>query len=418
MKGIVFYVALLVANFWMYQEGNGAFQPVLLMSIIPYMTVLSYLYSKYDDAECIILHVLTAFVCGGFGMLVISNRIYYMAAVLAGLFDSFVYKFVLGDYDARRYARRFKMQNYMKWGVLIVGLAILMEYEAENKTAAYPVGTDVCDNYIVFAFGLYLLLVVLFRYMFLQYEYFRQRNASAGYTIGQLKRMNGIMAVVVTLLIGIAVLLLNETVVKVVKKAVTTLSGLIMGGAVLGLSNIKTKQTDVANSVNLSDGVGQFAKNSVTDSRFPVEAVVIIILLVCAVLLLIKIYKNIGANYTMENDEAEYITIKDRNKTDYGMVEAVFENNNSGKVRKLYYKQMNPRIDRSETETANKKTPKELAEAYGKAYEQQKLSRITKLYEKVRYSNEECTKEEIGQMKELTEDINSFRKGSEQVWKH
>lgn len=406
MKGLVLYVALLVINFWMYQDGVGDFQPWLLMTMIPYMVLVAIVYSTFDGVRCVGLHMTLGAIWVLWGLMVLTSRLYYTGAVLLGLGESLFQKFKLGDWDARRYARRYKMQNYIKWGVIITCFSILLIIYAGEPSKEYPIGVQACINYIILAFAVYLLSMVLFQYMFVQYNYFRQRDSMDQYSYGQLKRMNGIMAVVLILLIGLSVILLNKTIVQLLNKAVATLIGVIIGGGIMGLSNIKLKQTEGGSYVDVPTGAAPDVGNNVS-SQFPVEEVGTILLIVAVGFLLFRIYKMFGAKYSTEHDEAEYIVPRDEEKRQYFTYkrkkgqENNFDNNNRGRIRKQYYRFMHARMKKSAVGKNRGDTPQELARKYGKPYEGEQLSYMTDIYEKARYSDLDCTDEDVLNMKEL-----------------
>ena len=66
---------------------------------------------------------------------------------------------------------------------------------------------------------------------------------------------------------------------------------------------------------------------------------------------------------------------------------------------------MNTRIRKEESLVARHKTAKELTEQFVRTNERDIYRRMTALYEKARYSNGDCSDEEVAQMKNLENNI-------------
>lgn len=407
IKGLVLYVALVMTNFWMYQEGAGVFQPWLLMTIVPFPVVLCYIYYRWDEVVCFGLHLAAGLVWGIFGWFIITNHIYYIAALVLAIGESLINKFILGDWEARRYARRYKMQNYIKWGVIMAVLSVVMVKFSNPVSETYPISPSVCGAYMIGAFGVYVLCIVVFRYMFLQYDYFRQRDTLDEYAYRQVKRMDTIIIVVVAVVIGLSVLFVNETIVRLFNKLALTLIGLLVSAGIFGLGNLKTKQYfGGKGGVDVPQGAPAPAKQ--VANQFPLQGIVLVLAIAILIFLLIKIYKKFMANYSIGKDEAEYIKPEDKSKRIYATLEyeekpdVQFANNNRGRIRKFYYKYMSTRMRKSKVTNIRGKTPQELAQLYQSPHERGQIQDATELYEKARYSMEECTDEEVTRMKALT----------------
>ena len=120
--------------------------------------------------------------------------------------------------------------------------------------------------------------------------------------------------------------------------------------------------------------------------------------------MLVKIYKGSGANYTIGEDEARYITTTETKssvlrKTSIEKIR--FDNNNAGKIRKLYYRKMNSRISNRRIYEARRMTPKELADNFHIGSDKEEIKSLTEYYKKARYSNEECKDEDVTAAKGL-----------------
>lgn len=406
MKGLVLYCILLMTNFWKYQEGAGDFQPLLTASIVLLPMALSYIYCKWKDLSCTLLHAAVTALWCAFGALTVSNGIYYIIAAVVAMGESLFQKFFLGDMDARRYARRYKMQNYIKYGVMIAMISMIMLQYSNPVSEQHPISPTTCCGYMVAAFGVYVLSIILYRYMFLQYNYFRQKERVGGYAYRQLKRMNVIMAIVALFLISLAMLLADEGVVKLAEKLLAGIMEILIALGVTGLSKIKTKQLETGSkAVEVAEGNWKVQKARPA-AQIPDGLIDLVIVLVVGYVLF-KIYKRFAANYKTGNDEAEYIRVNDEKEKFFSTIKSTgketgFSNNNRGKIRKLYYKMINAGIDKSTRSAVQGKTARELTEMFSKPYDRDNARKMTKIYEKARYSQEECTDQDVEEMKELS----------------
>lgn len=407
MKGLALYTVLLTTNFWLYQEGGGAFQPVLLGLIVPFMMLLAYIYCRFDDGICFDLHMAAGLVGGITAYYLFSNTFYVIMAIVIAIADSLFQKFVLGDMDSRRYAKRYKMQYYTKWGVIMAIVSIVMSVYSNQPNEGAPISPQVCNYYMIGAFAVYLLLIVLLKYMFLQYNYFRQKESIGNHSYAQMKRMNLIIGVSCALFIGLAVLMLNETIVNLATKMILAVLGGLAGLGIFGLSKIELSKLENGSAV--VDGVttGEMPViEARPTSEFPVEGVCMVILIAAVIYSLWKLYKSFAANYKTGSDEAEYIRMEEDKKIRFSTVyskkqESHFSNNNRGKIRKMYYKDMSARIKQSKCTDIKGKTPRELAESYSIPKNRKQIHEMTDIYRKARYSNEECMSETVNRMREL-----------------
>lgn len=127
----------------------------------------------------------------------------------------------------------------------------------------------------------------------------------------------------------------------------------------------------------------------------------ILILLFCYFIIKIIYYyvKNNFSKHTLNTDEIEYLNtdkISDK-KEKIGSSISLKPKNNNEKIRSLFYKKIkkNKKLHINNTFTA-----KEISNKFLK-YDNISLDELTNLYEKARYSNSECSKDEVEKAKKL-----------------
>lgn len=363
MKGLFAYCILLLAGFRMYQNGKIAFMPFLYALAVPFFVLL---------------------VC--------------------------IYRFMRKDTSARRHAKRFKSMNYVRWGVGMFACSFFLFATADPATNAFPVSVQMCGRYMVGAFGIYLVLVVLLEYVYQQYDYFRNHAGIGKNTLFQLRRMNLIVTVIVAVLMFFVLLFTKETLALWMTEGYLKLLGFLAAAGMIGLKNLESAQLKGGTHVD-PDGLSKLThkiKKARPDSDFPVETVVTILLLIGVLYLLWRLYKTMGANFHMEGDEAQYIPRRVENAFEIVSIKEEkehikFGNGNRAKVRRMYYKTMNRRMKKDTMEQVKGKTPAELVQLYAQAGEQEQLQAMSGYYEKARYSNQVCTETDVEAVRKLAE---------------
>jgi len=138
---------------------------------------------------------------------------------------------------------------------------------------------------------------------------------------------------------------------------------------------------------------------------------IIVTIIIIAVLYIIwKIYKAFLANYHVGSDEAEFIEVK-KEKTEYENTKitktpVIFGKSNRDKVRKYYYKSVTKKQRKYNIEHYNYNTPKEINKSipYNPS-EKQSMEKMTEIYEKARYSDENIDEKDVLRMKELSDNV-------------
>ncbi len=411
MKGLVLYTVLLLTGFWGYQSGTGDFLPLLYGMIIPLTLVFAFIYYRWDGTKCVLGHVLALIPWMGLFWPARVNQWSFLAVGVLAAAESLIYKFVWGDNHQRRYRKRFKMQNYFKWGIMMWVISIILYSQSDLPSEEFPIAPAQCGSWMTAAFVIYLILVVMLKYLFQQYEYFRQHSGMDQNTFRRLKRMNGIVAVLVTVLIVFTMFCTAESFVLFFSKLMTLIYGTAIGGSFWLLTQMETSQYEGGAHVDLgsaSDTVRNLKDNPPpSQGHMNILYGIFFVLLAAAVVYVLwKIYKSLGANYQIGEDEAAYIPKYEEKELIVGRVteeRTSFGNDNRGRIRKAYYRCMNACIDKKNLQAVTGKTPKELAGMYGRPMEGEQLRILTEYYEKARYSDEECMEQDVEKVKELAE---------------
>lgn len=363
IKGLFLYTVLLWIDFRRYQNGDGDFTPGFDLWIVPVTAVVVIAVRKFRAKN-----------------------------------------------ESRNYAARYKSNESFKWGVYMGLVLIAHSVTSQPRDEAIPISQEVCVNYMVGAFIAYLVLVVMLRYAFLQYDYYRQRAGVKQEVFQRLRRINAVVAVVVTILILTAMYFSSETIVKAIMWVLEHVIGYGIAGFFFGLSKIEVKQI-LGMDVATPDYEAQLmvmekyreAENG--SGGIILESIILVGLAAVAVLGLFKLYKNRGANYTIGQETAEYIGKKEKMaevpKIEKRKEREQFGNSNREKIRKLYYKKMNSRIRKDELEEVRVKTTEELRNRYEKKQDGTNLEVMTKYYQKARYSNAKCSDEDVQKVTSL-----------------
>lgn len=412
IKGVVLYCVLLLMGFWGYQDGRGRFLPWLYLPIIPFVIALAYIYHKKDGGACVGWHVLAVLLWSMLALLAQGNRLAWIAAGLLATGGSLVNKFIRGDSDTDRHVKRFKLQNHYKWGVCIWALYTILYIQSSRPSAAHPLSQDSCGRYMIAAFIVYLILVVMLDYTYTQYDYFRKRTGVDENTVQQVKRMNVIVAVLVSVLIILSMLCASKTLAAILSKILFFLLGTAAAKGIWWLQELGVRQIDSGvfsvygrKAEGLRKTKGRML---ISENGWKIFFLIgLCVLTAVFIYVLWKIYKNRGANYVIGEDEAEYIPVYKEKKMMFQRFRkehAEFEDDNRGKIRRMYYNLMKGRMKGKDMEKARGKTPQELADLYGTPANRAKLRRLTRYYEKARYSDEECEASDVKNVKNLTED--------------
>lgn len=409
MKGLALYSALVFFGFIQYQSKTAQFQPWYYFMIVPWMAVAAWLFRRLNGGIFALSQFGMLALWGVFAMFSKGMMIYMLAAGALGVAGSLIAKFWRADTDSRKHIRRFKAQNNLRFGFVICIFGVLSYIDTHPATVDYPIPVSVCAGYIIGAFGIYLVLCVMMRYMYMQYDYFRIRAGMDESIFRQLRRMNGIVAIVSAVVIGLAILLTGQTLARALAWLVERGLGYMIGAGLVGLSEIKLKQFTGGNAVIVDEGSGARRARSATDITWlkPLMAVILIVLFVYA---LWKVYKHIGANFAIGSDEAEFIT---KNGEKEFLVEGIgresdgmkFGTSNREKIRKYFYRILNRRMKKKDVGHVRSKTSKELVQIYGKPTDRENMQKLADYYKKARYSGEDCTPEDAEQAKRLADDI-------------
>lgn len=357
IKGIFLYTVFLWIDFRLYQGGKGMFTPIQDMLIVP------------------------AFVI-----------VFLVGRVLRN------------SNDGIRYAGRYRSNESFRWGVYMALVLLGHSITSNPRSEHIPVSPKVCGDYMVGAFIVYLVLVVMLRYVFLQYDHYRQKSGMDRHTFRRLRRMNIIVAVLVTILILTAMYFSSETIVKAIMWVLEHIIGYALAGFFFGLSKLEVKQVLGMDIVEPDYEAKLRFANKYQELKEPsggvsIEMILLVALAVWFVVGLIRLYKKRGANYTLGQDTAEYIRAEENklvvSRAEKRQEREQFGNSNREKIRKHYYKTMNSRIDKSEIGEVSVKTTEELRTRYEKRQDGTNLQVMTNIYQKARYSNEVCSNEDV-----------------------
>lgn len=407
MKGLALYCLLLFVGFMRYQNGKAAFLPWYYMFLLPWTVLLAWLFWKLDGMVFILSHLVMVMIWAFFSYLS-KGMLLYMLLAGAGMAGwSICMKFYRYDSDARRHVRRFKAQSYGRWGLVIALIFLLFYFDTSPVTPQYPISPDRCGSFMIAAFAIYLVLGVMMRYLYMQYDYFRARNGMSENMFRQLKRMNMIVAVVSTVVIAVVSWLAGKTVLKLLLWLVKY--GLL---AFFGLFQIDIKQSGSFVSRKLvipEEGKGeaiQAVKSHASANTELRETLLAIVLIVLAIYLLWKLYQYVGANFLIGEDEAEFIKNDEEEqliveKAGRDRDEVRFGVSNREKIRRYFYRSMNRRMQKKDVKGMRSCTPQELVHVYGTPEDSEDLQKLVTYYEKARYSKEECTSQEVQEAKEL-----------------
>lgn len=409
MKGLLVYCVLLLAGFKLYQGGKGAFQPFLYALVVPLFMGCAWCYARLEGRTFVLSHIGLLGVWMLPACFVKGNGVLFCLAGLLAAGSSAVSKLYFKDTDKRRHARRFKSLNYFRWGAGIFACSLFLYGMADPVTDAFPISVKTCSRYMTAAFGMYLVLVVMLEYAYQQYDYDRNHAGVDKNTYFHLKRMNVIVTVITAVLIFFVVVFTKETLAVWLTKGYVKILEYLVAAGFMGLSRLQAvyepegAQADPGGLSKLKHKI-----KAAPDSKFPVSAVVTVLLVLAALYLLWRLYTKLGANYRAGGDEAQYISRRQETGFEVTAIREErehirFGNGNRAKIRKLYYKLMNRRMRKEEMEQVKGKTPEELANMYARAGEQERFEEMRVYYEKARYAKEACTDGEVEAARKLAE---------------
>jgi len=422
IKGIVMYFLVLMFHFWGYQDGGGAFNPWLCMLIfvcgfevllLEKIINKKKIRNKLIIAVCILAcgainWVLSRIICAGENAFFIISMLPFIESVVNR------YRFE-EEKDFIQTMRNRNSNNAKKYGIIMCVIAILTIVESDYPSAEYPIAVDNCMTYSYVFFVIYLALIIVLKYIRVQYNEARKYNGSnTNFLKRQLKVDLIVFGFAIIIFVPIVFLVQKTIIVPLCMFIVRIFLGLFNMGfsfisgelleKLLGLFNM-TEKTTVAES-----GGQKLVMSANFDfNLFAILLIIFAVIIVVAIVLsLLKLYKVKGVYYKGEDEEYTYVTEEDLRSLEVKEIVPLkisFSRNNEGMIRKYYYKYMNSRINTSELKEALCSTPEELADNYAKHDDEKLVKQFTESYEMARYSSQNAKSGDVKKMKKMYKDL-------------
>lgn len=419
IRGIFMYFFTIMYNYFGYQDGKGEFQPILCMLIFlcafEYLFIesLSANYNKNNRIFYIIQFAVFASVNFLLSRFISASKSTFFLISFFPWLENIIDRYIYRDRKEETIGvvLRNKRTNRAKiYGIVLFIISVLTIADADFPTEKLPIAVDSCMNYYYFGGVIYIAIVILLKYVSMQY---RHSSKYAGYNNHFIKtqiRVDLILGVcIVFLFLPAAVLVKNTVVVGVgliVVRFFLTLSN-------LGLSFISSELLDKlmsmfsmteTNVITTSESGGRMmiANSSFNYVLFIFQFLVVVFILII-LLSLLKLYKHKGVQYKNEEEESTFIDIEHIKTLQVKEVitsKPSFSKDNRGKIRRYYYKYMNNNINKTHLHSALCNTTKELADNYANKENKHNVELITDIYRKARYSDEDIDFNEVKKMKD------------------
>ena len=419
IKGIVMYFLAIMFNFWGYQGGGGNFSPFrcMLIFICAFEIFLTEkFFEKLKQSEskkfllsagiCLVINFIISR-CIGAG----KNAFFIIS--MFPFAENIVCRYRLRNQaEFTQTMRNFSCRLSEKYGIALCLIALFTIIESDYPSADYPVSTDRCTIFFYVCFVIYLSLIVLLKYVKMQYTESRKYYGSNMDFLKRQLRTDSIVLIFCIVIFLPAVFIVQNTIfVPLCMLIIRICFGL--SGAGISVISDKVMENLLA-LFSMTEKAQVTAENEVTGVMIRQGmdfSPVMLIIIVCAIALvavfvmgLLKLYKIKGVSFTSEEEEAAFVEEEELKTFEVQEIITVKYNsphNNNGTIRKYYYKYMNNKIKKSRLKEALSSTPTELEEKFTEHDDKAAVRKLTEKYERVRYSNDDADANEVNEAKRL-----------------
>lgn len=397
----IIYCALLTIYYLTYQGGKTEFQPVvyffIMILVVACIGFESLLVEHWKLAvlELASLALLCILVPIGRGKLwFVLGCVVFCARSLF----QFRYRFS----SSASYADRYRSNNRDGISIFIIAVLFFVHAFTSDKMGQAAISPLVCTHYMLASFALFMVALIMKKYAFKYYEYYRQELQQEDGSSQQLKRSFVLILLTTVVIMALIFLIFGDLLIPVLNGLLNLLSRLFFG-LLYSLFQVDLRpNVKLHTNPSSETSVGQ-QPVKVTRTESPIASLVpmlvIMILILAALYLVWKLYKTFLSNYKVESDQVEFVSGK--RKTGYEKYEkkrtkALFGKTNEDKVRRWYYLSVE-RLRRKNNRSFDlTKTPEEITKLVSVTpREKEIMEDLLVSYEKARYSGEELKDEEV-----------------------
>lgn len=407
----IVYSALLAFYYVGYQSGKTGFQPLLYLSIV-ILQIIVFISEKYtiEMWKLSLVEIISALMLI-FAVPIQSKTMFAGGCIIICIRS--IYKHHFRYSGSASYSERYvsSKRDIIKL-VIISALFIIHKVTAVKNNEVTIILPQICSYYMLFSLAVFIISMLMKKYAFKFYEYFRQ-EVSDEKDSRQLKHSMILILSAIIILVSTTFVVFGNLFVPVIK-FIGNIILKIVCSLMLSLFNIDLT-ADVSNikrQVEVDSSGGDFISRARHDSPISslVPMIIVTIIIIAVLYIIWKIYKAFLANYHVGSDEAEFIEVK-KEKTEYENTKitktpVIFGKSNRDKVRKYYYKSVTKKQRKYNIEHHNYNTPKEINKSipYNPS-EKQSMEKMTEIYEKARYSDENIDEKDVLRMKELSDNV-------------
>lgn len=402
----VIYCIMLTIDYNRYQNGNNSFQPLKYLTLFVLMAIILTVEKHIVEMWKLVLIEIVFSILILFISQIDGNKLVYLSGCLVICVRS-IFKHRYRYSQSLAYSDRFRTQN-RNWILVVMIIASFVYHFLSSDNDENIISTDVCTYYMLTSFAIFIISIIMTKYSFKFYEYFRQKIQENKSTEKQLKYSVMIIFIATITIMAVIFIVFGDLLVPLIESLFGFIQKIIFS-IILSLFEIDlSHKRKVNQQFDVSYSDTGIVKNSDALSKSGLSSIfptLLIIIIVGAIIFVIwKIYKNILANYKIGTDEAEFIPLKEESVIYQEINDKTYRfkygKNNREKIRKYYFQEIIKRKDK--TGEISNKTPSEINKSLRKK-QNDKLDEMTKMYEKARYSDDDIEDIEVKNMRELYE---------------
>lgn len=410
------YCVLLNVYFIAYQNGKAQFQPILYFLFIIYDAIILMLekFGKFTEVWKLLIWELVTGILFIFIFPIQGTKVFIILTIAALIMES-IWRYRYSYSDVAAYSMRFRNLNRMIIkGAFIICIFFIHLLSSVSVSSEFSMNAKVCNCYMIFSFAFFIISWIMYKYAFRFYEYYKQGRQADARGKRQLRHVFFLILFVLSVLVLAIIFVFGTFLTPVLNVAwnwIVRIALSFLMEYLLGWDGLSEKE-----AASSDQGIGEAGAAVRPEPMFDkspimqfVPFLVTVILVIAVVYLVWKLYKTILANYKIEADEAEFISIKEEksyiDREEKGNA-IKFGKTNKEKIRKIYINIINKRKRKLDITILPEHTPKEIKTLLAYKEEKEKLAdELTEIYEKARYSNQECTQEDVEKVKALNEKL-------------
>lgn len=408
--GIALWMFLVTVYFNRYQSRAADFRPLRYSSVIALILLLYLLRSHFRNVWMLTAAELLVLAAYCRWLPILGTRV-PLVIVAALIFFGSLFEYSRQQSASQRYSIRYRKCRY---GFLF-GAGILACLLFQASTSAQDLGLSVspmyCRRFLLVGFGLFLVLYIMQQFAFEGFHYYRKRMSADRSTRRQYWRSAWLMFAVLSIVIMLMLAVFAGP-------AAAGLSYAIYGGLSLalrvwfalfppgGMLSEKPEQSAVLEDLQeRMQGVEQSFLGTA------LNYVLFVVLLIVVCLLFIWLYRHLLASYRTEKDVVEYIPDKKEQKLTIQRSGRQRRRNYGDsareKIRGYFYQTVLTRTRKKHMKKNLRScTPDELTGrlSQGEA-DRRRFEKLAGMYSRARYSDEECTEQDVLDAQQLSEEL-------------